>query len=410
VLSVGQYIKETGQKDQRERNTWLLRQFALDGLRAGTLTAADVIAHSRPAAVALTLACCTGRDDQLPGARRAVDDVRRLLAERLTEAVGDDPRRWTALISHAAGFRGTFPELLACLDRGFPSQSYPYHDQSAFGPLNATSVLVAMAPREVVEDLLEDPSERGRRLRDHLAAGAPLTRRLVDHFLESGKEHRTALARNDATPDSVLARLLKDMELVGIIAQRRYVAPEIRFGALVRHGYDKSRGLFGHPILELAKRGPEPLLSTLRSATDPVQLLAFIEAVASSLRPDIRVAAYSILATAVGPEAVWAVELDRAGSLEEMQTEVRASMAAGTAEPLHRAAADIPRVRDAESVSGSETWRADVRLDEPFGYPLETLVRAHLDGHPERWLALVELMTAEPETEVQDLVGRGAIG
>ncbi len=42
----------------------------------------------------------------------------------------------------------------------------------------------------------------------------------------------------------------------------------------------------------------------------------------------------SELAEVAGPEAVWALELDRAGTLEEMAPEVRASMAVGTSEPL----------------------------------------------------------------------------
>lgn len=403
VVSLRQYIKVAKQKDKHQEKGWVLRRFAMDALRTGAITAADIVAHSRPAAVALTLTCCTNDDELRPGARRAADDMRILISERLAATAGDDYKSWARLISCCVGFRGTFPDLLACLERGFPQQSYRFKDHSALGPWDARNVLSAMAPPEIAARLLEDASRWGDDLRS-LAASAPLTRQLVDRITLTGtEEQRTALAGNDATPDSVLARLLENPELTSIIAKRRFIGPGTRFAALARYVPGRRRGEFGDPVVDVASRGPEPLLSTLRSATDPAQLLVIIEAVAAVLTPDTRVAAYSILAQAAGPEAVWALELARAGSLEEMDPEVLASMAAGSWDPVHP---DDTGIDDLDSASVKEAWRADERLDEPFAYPLASIVRAHLDGHPGRWLTLLDLITAEPEAGLEELVAQ----
>jgi hypothetical protein len=396
VMSRDHYIKETETTEYREYPR-LLRQYAMESLRTGTIVADDVVAHSRPAVVALSLTYCTGRDERLPGARRAADDMRTLISERLTAAAGEDPERWAALIGRAAGFHGTFPELLGGLDGGFPPQSYPYDDRSAHDPWNATTMLFAMAPHDVAKHVLEDDPRNCDRLQDHLAASAPLTRYLVERVIRDGTAgQREALAGNDATPDSVLTRLLEHKELAGVIARRRFVAPEIRLAALNRYGFDKTRGIADHPIREVMKLGNEAFLSTLKAATDPEQLVTIVDAATFSLAPEVRMAAYSILAEAAGPEAVWALELNRAGSLEEMEPQVRASMAAGTAEALH----SVLSVQD----PGQQPWRADARLDEPFAHSLEALTRAHLDGHPERWPALVDLMAARPDATFEDLV------
>ncbi|MEY9856203.1 hypothetical protein ABH935_001807 [Catenulispora sp. GAS73] len=411
ALTLGQYVKQSKKRDKHHQNGWMLRHFALEALRTGTVTAAEAVAHSRPAAVALILACCTDRDQLLPGARRAAADMRALISEQLAAGVGDDPERWAIVIDRAAGFRGTFPELLAGLDRGFPPQSYTHNDKTVPGPWNVTNVLFAMAPHDVATYILHDTTYNRHRLHDDLAEGAPLTRQLVEHIVRDGTaEQRAALAGNDATPDSVLARLLEHKEFVSVIAERRHVAPEIRLAALVRLSRDKSIGSFTLSIHEVTKLGPEPLLSALRTATDPAQLVSVVEPAISSLRPEVRLATYAVLAEFVGPEAVWVLELDRAGSTEEMAPEVRASMAAGTSEALSRATFPEPGVNDSAPGPADDVWRGDARLDQPFAQPFETLAQTHLDGRPERWLALADLLTAEPDADARELVARLAAG
>lgn len=172
------------------------------------------------------------------------------------------------------------------------------------------------------------------------------------------------------------------------------------------YGFDKSRSLFDHPILELTKRGPKPLLSTLRTAPDAVLLRTVVEAAAHGAPSGLRLAAYAVLAEAAGPEAVWALELDRAGSLDQMEPEVRDSMASGTSEPLLAVAARLVAASSSTPASDDQSWRAAAELDQPVHHELEALIRAHLDGHPERWIPLLELMTAEPEAAVEELVAR----
>jgi hypothetical protein len=101
------------------------------------------------------------------------------------------------------------------------------------------------------------------------------------------------------------------------------------------------------------------------------------------IETDRRVAAYARLASAAGPEPVWALELERAGSLERMHEAVRASMTEHSAAPLVAAAADYQSPYPARV---AEAWDAAFHPTRP---DLADRVREHLDGRPERWLRLL---------------------
>jgi hypothetical protein len=99
---------------------------------------------------------------------------------------------------------------------------------------------------------------------------------------------------------------------------------------------------------------------------------------------DRRIAAYARLAAAAGPEPVWALELERAGSLERMHAAVRASMAAHSDAPLQEAAAGLETPHP-ERVA--EAWDAAFQTTRP---DTAERVRTLLDGYPERWLRMLE--------------------
>jgi hypothetical protein len=80
-----------------------------------------------------------------------------------------------------------------------------------------------------------------------------------------------------------------------------------------------------------------------------------------------RLFAYAHLARVSGVEAVWTLEMDRAGSLEAMHPAVRASMTAGSAVPLLEAAvADPYRGMHQDTAVSAPALRREEALDWPF--------------------------------------------
>jgi len=158
---------------------------------------------------------------------------------------------------------------------------------------------------------------------------------------------------------------------------------ELRVAAVVRA--EEAGGLHPRLVRRLVTRDADPglLLPALESRS-PEVLHTVLRRGSRVITADQRIAAYARLAAAAGPEPVWALELERAGSLEKMHEAVRASMASHSDAPLIAAAAGIETPRP-ERIA--EPW------DAPFGPQRPDTadrVRAHLDGHPERWLRLLE--------------------
>ena len=163
---------------------------------------------------------------------------------------------------------------------------------------------------------------------------------------------------------------------------------ELRVAAVVRaeEAGGMRAGLVRRLLATAQQRGrdePELLMPALESH-DPELLHAVLRRINHTLPIDRRIAAYARLAAAAGPEPVWALELQRAGSLERMHEAVRDSMAAHSDVPLQEAAVGTEQPRP-ERVT--QAWDAAFQPTRP---DTADRVRVHLDGRPDRWLRLRE--------------------
>jgi hypothetical protein len=371
---------------------------ALVSLRTGTMSAADVLEHLRPAALAVTMgALYDEADDWLPGERRAGDDLRILIAQYASEQFADDPRRWARAVARVNTYPGTVPELFADIvsdrDRDPDSDRRTSVDFSdhIISDFDAPNVLLALAPRDVAERAL---AAKGMKRTITAAAGeAPLCRALVEHVITRGTvPQREQLAANEVTPDAILARLLENTEQTDIlltIMEREEVGAQILERA---YAAAPRRRALKEWIADCASDDPAKALHALRSTSDDaVWLLSVLRVAVSEFGEPGRIAAFALLAEVAGVEAVWALELDRTGTLEKMAPYVRASMATGDAEPLIEAARLSP-VPESEKTPYYQQWRTEQELDHPLRRPLEAVIRTHLDDRVDRWLELAELL------------------
>jgi hypothetical protein len=122
---------------------------------------------------------------------------------------------------------------------------------------------------------------------------------------------------------------------------------------------------------------------------DPLMLREVAAAVLRKVDKAALTCTYGALAGAAGPEPVWALELDRVGSLDQALAPVQDSLLTGTAEPLIEAALEVPRKHWIDALSEEQfayqLLRSEAELGRTGHFPLEALVAAHLDGRPERW-------------------------
>jgi hypothetical protein len=198
---------------------------------------------------------------------------------------------------------------------------------------------------------------------------------------------RLAAARNPAATVGTLWRLAdREPAEPGVLAavyQHPLASLELRIAAVVRS--EAVGGIYPALVQRLVTRYAEPaLLQPALESHDPELLHAVLRRSNRSLQTDRRIVAYARLATAAGPEPVWALELERAGSLEKMHEAVRASMSEHSDEPLRVAATGIARP-DPERVTAG--WDAGFQPTRPN---TADTVRRHLDGRPERWMRLAE--------------------
>ncbi|NUP48379.1 MAG: hypothetical protein HOW97_13885 [Catenulispora sp.] len=383
-----------------------VRTAARAALRTGTLSAADVLEHTRPAALAVTLAAHADTDWH-PGDQRAADDVRALIARRAGDRLARDPVRWSRVIAGVNTYPGTLPELLADPDPhpARAPRARVDHSSHIVSDFDAANILLAIAPRDVAAQAL---ATRGMKRAITAAAGnVPLCRALVEHVVSRGTgRQRERLAANEATPDAVLIRLADSeaADRAGIphaILDREFVGPQALLSVYAVVPRD---GRFRDWIVDLAGFEPATALHALRhTADDPDWLLRVLRSAVTEFDAAGRAAAYALLAETAGVEAVWALELDRCGDLEAMDPQVRASMAAGDAEPLVEAARADP-VPDRDEVWPDEPPRSEEYLDQPLRRPLVELIRTRLDGRVDRWLALAELVRAEPGGSDEQLI------
>lgn len=386
-----------------------MRAVALASLRAGTVSPVEVLEHTRPAAATVSLAVSEDVGDERPGDRRAADDMRALIAQSAAEHLGDDVKRWAHAVTWVNSYGGTLLELLAGpvadRDRRFADD----YGSQIIADLDAGNVLLAVAPRDIAGRALV--TKNMKRTINALAGEAPLCRALVEHIVTRGTvPQREALAANDATPDSVLDRLLEKSKFTDIpfaIIDRDEVGPEVvsRAYAAAPRGQKLREWM-----IECARYSPTEALAALRTMTDdPAWLLSLLRVTIDEFDEPEEIAAHALLADVAGPEAVWAFDLDRSGNLDEMEPYIRESMATGDAEPIYEAARAMPaRPNEAPEPEATLWPRTDAELDHPLNRPLENLVRSRLDGHVERWLELADRLAARPEATDAELIGEFA--
>jgi hypothetical protein len=87
-------------------------------------------------------------------------------------------------------------------------------------------------------------------------------------------------------------------------------------------------------VPDAGERVPPQFLRPLTLASDPVLVQRALRRLGRHIEEPQVLDAYARLAVTAGPELVWDLELERAGSLDAMLPPVRASMASGSAEPL----------------------------------------------------------------------------
>ncbi len=385
-----------------------LRALAWAALRAGTMSPAEVLEHTRPAALAMSLAIPDG-GEHLAGEQRAADDMRFCIAGYAAKWLAGDPKRWAHAFSRMYTDKGTILELFAKPDKAVRIEDPVSVGNLPEGVREAANILLALAPADVAARAL---AVQGIEDAVTTAAGlTPLCRALVDHVVADGThQQRRNLADNMATPDRVLTRLIDEsadsyvpiaiMERVTAVGQevldRAYVAAP--------HDDELKRWICG--------RSPARAVDTLRHlADDPAWVLSVLRmAIPKWSRRDMsgRAAAYAVLAEAAGVEAVWALELELTRGLKAMAPFVRESMATGDAEPLIEAARGFPVPGGGQWPRNLPSWRDGIDLDHPLDRPLENLVRAHLDGRPDRWLHLADLLRAKPDARYEDLIAEAA--
>jgi hypothetical protein len=235
----------------------------------------------------------------------------------------------------------------------------------------------------------------------------PLCRALVEHVIARGTIPQwQGLAANESAPDSVLARLLDKRtlpEVVFAIMNREHVGLEVLERACTAAPRNTKLKKW---IIECARYSPARALFALRcAADDPAWVLKVLRDAIEELDGAEEVAAYALLAEVAGVEAVWALDLDRSGSLDAMNPHVRESMATGDAEPLLTEARSIPDGPPDEPPDAP--WsRTDEELERPLNRPLEHLIRTRLDGRADRWLELAELIQSEPHSSDAELISR----
>ncbi|WP_194923349.1 hypothetical protein [Catenulispora pinisilvae] len=404
-LTLDAYLRAlTEVEDADHWNDFLprLRSAALEALCGGTLSAEHLVEHTRPAALTLALAVCTPADRLRPWVRRATGDIRVLLARRLTEELGEDYESWAAVIALGGTFRGTFAELLHGDDATPRVWRFIRETRSEHA---AQNVLLALAPRGIAARYLADldvpPAVRGPGTPEGqwelMLSGGPLCRPLIEHVITGGTDEQVLwLVKNKLCPDSMLERVLPGhaADIFGLPLTSPHVAGRA-FRSMDREGQNRVRlawwvrGATQDQLMDLAwalTDAPGPLHElVLALFPDPVE-------------PPMLTCMYAALAEAAGPEPVWALELRRVGTLEQAMPEVRASMAACSADPLIEAARQAPRRHWIDTLDddgfGCQLLRTEAELDRVGHLPLEALVAEQLDGCPDRWRAVARRLAA----------------
>lgn len=403
-----------------------LHEVALVGARLGTIRPADIVRHVRPAAVAVTLV-------MEPDLVTVGDAVARAILR------GDGAQYWARMVREVDTARGSLAALVKArpdsgrgvIARGLRRSP---RDDAAGVDLSgqrwrAANVVLALAPPLAARAFLasgatmhKQPSgaelsalrEQASLILD-MASQAPLCRELVEHAFGSLGDTalRMRLAENPFTPDSVLARLAcehdTEPEVTRAVQTHAFAGGTPRRLAFQAMRDEPEAVLRGLREM-LAHCGEEAFLAMIEAA--PEQEAAWVRSVVAAagpeLTPQTRLRAYVRLAEVSAPEVVWAVELNRAGTLARMMPEVRASMAAGTIEPLTAAVRDSLVAAATEAArrgmagrmvtrrNTTRPWRADSGR-EPRDVPAQTRAEEHR-------VAAVEMKRWRSEAALDDPV------
>ncbi|MEY9863385.1 hypothetical protein ABH935_009035 [Catenulispora sp. GAS73] len=331
-------------------------------LMSGTLDAADVVVHTRPAVEllgllvpidSLTQDYLSGREPRgLRVTRSEFEPWRRQLlavvAALVERWVGDDEDSWLALAMRAGSHRGSVPELIDSVVRPERADPESWSGRAPRWPrgVDASAVLLAMAPPGTLEAFLGEcaTNEAAGGILTRMLDRGPLHPKFVDYALSAlGTDSmRAALHRNPAYElAKVRAHVLRERHDIAVL-EHAYFTPgadgALRVG-LVRLA--EAAGGFRPDFVSRLKTHNKDasVLEPLLVSDDPVLVHWVLRRVNSSLTESaIRWAAYATLALTTGPEPVWALEQERVGALSRMAEPVRASILAGSVDPILDAA------------------------------------------------------------------------
>ncbi|NUR24890.1 MAG: hypothetical protein HOV83_03420 [Catenulispora sp.] len=402
------------------------RALLIKALTSGALDAADVVLVARPAVELLALLVpidglteryLKGRApsglqvtaSDFEGCRR---ELLAVVAAVLERWLGDDPELWSAVVAQAGAWPGTVAELVAWGSAGYADlETFSLGGRAPRWPrgVDASAVLLAMAPAGVPELFLEscEQSASSRGILTRILARGPVLPMFADHALgELGTPamfeayHRNPVSKTAALRERVLLEPGK-LQVLQEVYLARAADRALRVGCLRR-----AEVVGGFPAEFVARlvrdeaeaEFVEPLLAS-RDAQLVHRLLKRLNNRLST--PALRWAAYATLAQAAGPEAVWALEQERAGRLHKMAEPVRLSMTTGEIAPILDAAEAVPLTIGAPGTA----MELGAPVIEPW--PYTDLIREHIDGSPYR-LRAVETLRKPPEQQhrrvVSDLV------
>ena len=362
------------------------------GLAGGSLDAAEVVATLRPVAALLAFLVPTRRlwRDRLALRSQAFpDDAQRWLAATLREeaeavlapVLSQDPAAWAWFLHRAMTWPGTLPELAAEMtaelardaagNAGPPPVGFPRRSPDDAGGAGAADDLrdrlSTADPIAVVASLMPRPVFAST-LAAHLEGWDPAAVEDVTRLLEcepllpdltelalgprGTPAMRLKLAANPGADLATLWRIAAwdpaEPHALAVIYQHPDASYDLRTAVVIR-SYSAAGP---HPsllkLLENRAPGTETLARLLTSGdadadADATTMHTALHAVLGTVDLGHLLLGYAALAAVTGPEPVWALELERVGSLDRAIPEVRASMAAGSA-ALLTAAADPSRM------------------------------------------------------------------
>ncbi|NUR62864.1 MAG: hypothetical protein HOV87_30060, partial [Catenulispora sp.] len=294
--------------------------------------------------------------------------------------------------ARAGTWQGSFPALIesatGAADRAEPDRIPCGAIGTGRAPrwprgVDASAVLLAMAPPEVVELFVEDcrrnPASRGILVR--MLDRGPLLPPLVDAATADEVAIPAMLGADTRNPAFAVAGLryrvwLHHGNVEGLqeVYLDRSADLAIRIGCLRRA---EAAGGFSSAFIEqlLNKASHPPLVEPLLASSDPRLVLRLLKRLSRHAlsTPALRWAGYATLARTAGLEPVWALEQERAGDLAKMAEPVRVSMATGDAAPILAAADAAPLVLGAFGTP-RELGAPDL---EPW--PYTDLIREHVE-------------------------------